>query len=78
MISSPCGRVLNLVAKTPDAAEQDRPDVAEKRAEWKMKQHSLNPRKLVFIDESGAKTNMARRYARSPKGKPIVDKVLEF
>jgi transposase len=29
----------------------------------------------VFIDESGAKTNMTRRYARSPKGKPIVDKV---
>ncbi|GHT29647.1 hypothetical protein FACS18942_10750 [Planctomycetales bacterium] len=35
----------------------------------------LNPRKLVFVDESGAKTNMTRRYARSPKGKPIVDKV---
>ncbi|MDR1881455.1 MAG: IS630 family transposase [Prevotella sp.] len=57
------------------AAEQDRPDVAQKRAEWKVKQAGLNPKKLVFIDESGSKTNMTRRYARSPKGKPIVDKV---
>jgi hypothetical protein len=57
------------------AAEQDRPDVAQKRAEQQVKQLGLNPNKLVFIDESGAKTNTTRRYARSPRGKPIVDKV---
>ncbi|GHT29490.1 hypothetical protein FACS18942_10590 [Planctomycetales bacterium] len=57
------------------AAEQDRPDVAEKRAEWKMKQASLNPRQLVFVDESGVNTNMTRRYVRALKGKAIVDKV---
>jgi transposase len=56
-------------------AEQDSPDVAQKRAEWKVKQAGLDPKKLVFIDESGAKTNMTRRYACSPKGKVIVDKV---
>jgi transposase len=57
------------------AAEQDRPDVVRQRAEWKVKPLGLHPNKLVFVDESGAKMNMTRRYARSPKGKPIVDKV---
>jgi transposase len=27
--------------------------------------------RLVFIDESGAKTDMARRYARGPKGERV-------
>ena len=27
-----------------------------------------NPKRLVFIDETGASTKMARRYGRSPRG----------
>jgi len=31
--------------------------------------------KLVFIDESGAKTNMTRLYGRAKKGKRVIDDV---
>lgn len=50
------------------AAEQDRPDVALARSVWKEELHTLEPEKLVFIDESGAATDMARAYGRGPIG----------
>jgi transposase len=46
------------------ASEQERPDVARKRARWKARQGSIDPKRLVFIDETRAKTNMARCVAR--------------
>jgi transposase len=56
------------------AAEQDRPDVAAQRAHWKAWQVGLDPRRLVFIDETWAKTNMIRRYGRCPTHERLVDK----
>jgi transposase len=53
------------------AAEQDRPDVAEAREEWRASQPDLNPEHLVFIDETGAKTNMVRLYGRAPRGRRL-------
>ncbi len=44
------------------------------RAEWKQNQPALDPTKLVFIDETGAATNMARRYGRCPKGQRLLCK----
>ena len=35
-------------------------------------QHSLDPAKLVFIDETSAATNMARRYGRARRGERVV------
>jgi hypothetical protein len=40
-------------------AEQSRPDIAFKRARWKAHQGKVDPRRLVFIDETWIKTNMA-------------------
>src|SRR5580704_2920172 len=54
--------------KTVHAAEQERPDVAEARAAWRRNQASLDPCRLVFIDETGTATNMARTYGRSMRG----------
>ena len=45
--------------KTVLPSEQDRPDIARKRARWKAYQRQIDPRRLVFIDETWAKTNMA-------------------
>lgn len=35
-------------------------------------QATLSPERLVFIDETWATTNMARRHGRAPKGKRLV------
>ena len=61
--------------KSERAAEQDRPDVAEARDEWRASQPELNPERLVFIDETGAATDMARRYGRCPRGQRLLSPV---
>jgi transposase len=61
--------------KTVHAAEQERPDVAEARAAWKAGQALLDPAKLVFIDETGTSTKMARRYGRAKRGKRVIGQV---
>jgi transposase len=35
----------------------------------------LNAKRLVFIDETGAQTNMSRRYGRAPRGERLATKV---
>lgn len=57
------------------AAEQDRPDVAERRDRWRFWQAHLHPHRLVFIDETGANTKMAKRYGRAFRGQRLVAKV---
>ena len=59
---------LTVKKKSAYAAEQDRPDVVEEREDWFEGQLDLDPAKLVFVDESFATTNMARRYGRAPRG----------
>lgn len=54
--------------KTAHAAEQDRSDVLIRRRAWFQGQLDLDPSKLVFVDETGLSTKMARRYGRSPRG----------
>jgi transposase len=60
--------------KTQIASEQDRPDVAQKRTQWRASQEQIDPAKIVFIDETWAKTNMTRTYGRSPLGTRLVEK----
>ncbi len=58
--------------KSLHAAEQQRPDVAAAREAWRDRQPSLDPDRLVFIDETWATTNMTRRYGRAPRGQRLV------
>jgi transposase len=54
------------------AAEQDRPDVAAARDRWRAEvMPGLDPRKLVFIDETGARTNMSRARGSAPRGERL-------
>jgi transposase len=39
------------------------------------KQKTLDPKQLVFIDETAATTKMTRLYGRAPQGKRLIDKV---
>ena len=57
--------------KTAHAAEQDRPDILTRRQAWFDGQLDLDPERLVFIDETWASTNLARRYGRAPKGERL-------
>jgi putative transposase len=41
------------------ASERNRPDVAQRRARWIERQGRIVPERLVFIDETWTKTNMA-------------------
>jgi hypothetical protein len=42
--------------------------VREAREAWFEAQPDLDPDRLVFLDETAAATNMARRYGRAPRG----------
>jgi transposase len=48
--------------------------VAAQRRSWRRWQTGVDPRRLVFIDETWAKTNMIRRYGRCPRSQRLVDK----
>jgi transposase len=60
--------------KTLFATEQDRPDVARRRTRWKTHQGKLDPARLVFIDETWAKTNMTRLRGWAPRGRKLLAK----
>ena len=63
---------FELQKKTAHAAEQDRPDIVRRRLAWFEGQLDLDPDKLVFIDETGASTKMARLYGRAPRGRRLL------
>jgi transposase len=48
--------------------------VALKRRQWLASQPDLDPDRVVFLDETWAKTNMTRTYGRSEKGSRVVEK----
>ena len=49
--------------------------MARKRERWRRHQARLDPRRLVFIDETWAKTNMTRTHGRCARGRRLVAKV---
>jgi transposase len=57
--------------KSAHAAEQQRPDVLKRRVDWFEGQSDLDPTKLVFIDETGASTNLARKAGRCQRGRRL-------
>ena len=48
--------------------------MARRRAQWKKYQGRLDPARLIFIDETWAKTNMTRTHGRAPKGERLIAK----
>ena len=48
--------------------------MARRRAQWRKYQGRLDPSRLVFIDETWAKTNMTRSHGRAPRGQRLVAK----
>ena len=46
--------------------------MAAARAGWRQRQPALSPEHLVFIDETWATTNLARRHGRARRGQRLV------
>ena len=61
------------IKKTLRASEQDRADVKQRREEWTAQQGALDFTRLVFLDESGAKTNMTRLRGRALGAQRLFD-----
>jgi transposase len=59
--------------KTKHAAEQDRPDVQQKREQFREEIRPIEPGRLVFVDETGVTTAMTPTYGRAPSGERVVD-----
>ena len=57
------------------ASERDRPDVARRRAQWIKYQGRIAPERLVFIDETWTKTNMAPLRGWARRGLRLTAKV---
>jgi transposase len=54
------------------AAEQSRPDVAARREQWRAEvMPGLAAGRVVFLDETAAKTNMARTHGYAPRGQRL-------
>ena len=49
--------------------------MARRRKRWKRHQGKLDPARLVFIDETWAKTNMTRTHGRCARGKRLIARV---
>lgn len=62
---------ITFKKKTAHATEQQRADVLEQRQAWFANQLDLDPGKLVFIDETAAFTNMARKGGRCRRGRRL-------
>jgi hypothetical protein len=59
------------------ASEQDRPDVKQTREEWtgvRQPKMRLEPRRLVFLDETGTTAKMTRLRGRCVKGQRFLSK----
>jgi transposase len=57
------------------AGERDRPDIARRRAQWTRYQDRIEPERLVFIDETWTRTNMAPLRGWAPRGRRLNAKV---
>jgi transposase len=59
--------------KSLHAQEQDAAAIQARRQAWWAAVSQIDPQRLVFQDESGATTEMTRRYGRAPGGERVAE-----
>jgi transposase len=62
---------LPLKKKSGHASERDTPEVRRKRRSFRRKVKPIEPRRLVFVDETGVTTAMTPAYGRAPRGERV-------
>jgi transposase len=80
-VGVPCGRMaifrtlrqlkITRKKKSLHASERDSRRVRRKRRAFREAVDRLDPRRLVFVDETGAHTAMTRTYGRAPRGRRV-------
>jgi transposase len=66
-------RRLNITRKkkTLHATERDQPEVQKKRRSFRRKVVPIEPKRLVFVDETGVTTAMTPACGRAPRGERV-------
>jgi transposase len=67
------GLGLTRKKKSRQASERDRPDVQAKRRRFRREVGKIEPKRLVFVDETGVTTALTPTHARAPRGERAVD-----
>ena len=62
---------LPLKKKSLHASERDTPEVQEDRREFAEEVELIEPKRFVFVDETGVTTAMTPAYGRAPKGERV-------
>src|SRR3954466_1973228 len=62
---------LPLKKESPHASERDTPEVQEERREFAEAVEPIEPKRFVFVDETGVTTAMTPAYGRAPKGERV-------
>ena len=68
-------RKLGLSYKKRRSTPRSRTGRTSRRAGWRETQRELDAGRVIFIDETWAKTNMTRLRGRAPRGERLIDKV---
>ena len=61
--------------KALTAVERNRPETEQARRRFQAKLSRVPSRDLVFVDESGVRTDLTRRFGRAPKGERVREAV---
>jgi len=62
---------LPLKRKSKHASERDTPEVGKKRRAFREEIDPIEPKRLVFVDETGVTTAMTPAYGRAPRGERV-------
>ena len=62
---------LPLKKKSRHASERDTPEVRKKRRKFREEVAPIEPKRLVFVDETGVTTAMTPAYGRAPRGERV-------
>jgi transposase len=63
---------ITVKKKSRQADERDRPDVPRQRRRFRKAVKAIDPKRLVFGDETGVTTAMTPAYGRAPRGQRVI------
>ena len=63
---------ITVKKESRHADERGRPDVRRKRRRFRRDVEAIDPKRLVFVDETGVTTAMTPAYGRAPRGERVV------